>query len=446
MQWKPKIKALILVAGDLAALYVALALTLAVRTSPGQAAALFAQQHVAPFTVMFVFWIIVFYIAGLYDIRRMRNTLEFFKTLCLAIVINAAFSVAFFYLVPIFGITPKVTLFLFLMLFTGLELSWRPWFNRRIARGEASIRIILVGEGETANLINEVIAQNPQMGYEVRTWFNESTDKLEAEQLHEAIRTHRAHMILIPRSLKQNSQLINLFYALLSTGVEVKDFPNFYEDLFRKVPLSELEESWFLEHLTEHQKYYDPIKRLLEFFGALALQIVLLPLEIIIALLVKLTSPGPAIYAQQRVGRSGQLFTLYKFRTMYKNAEARGVQWSQANDTRVTPLGKFLRATHLDELPQLVNILRGDLSFVGPRPERPEFVDLLKEAIPHYQLRHLVAPGLTGWAQVNYRYGASVEDAMEKLQYEIYYLKNRSLTLDLAIILKSVKLFFVSAQ
>ncbi|MEK7075474.1 MAG: exopolysaccharide biosynthesis polyprenyl glycosylphosphotransferase, partial [Patescibacteria group bacterium] len=192
--------------------------------------------------------------------------------------------------------------------------------------------------------------------------------------------------------------------------------------------------------------FYDAAKRTIDFCLALFFNIVFLPLILIIALLIKSTSKGLIIFKQERVGLNNESFTLFKFRTMRPDAEKNGPQWASENDSRITPFGKILRRTHLDELPQLFNILKGDLSFVGPRPERPEFVEKLKEQIPYYEIRHIIKPGLTGWAQINYRYGASVKDAYEKLQYEIYYLKNRSLILDLLIILKTVRLFFINPK
>ena len=211
----------------------------------------------------------------------------------------------------------------------------------------------------------------------------------------------------------------------------------------RKIPISTLEEVWFIENITKGNKIiYELVKRVVEISFALIVGVIFLPLSIIIAGLIKLTSPGgPMIYRQTRVGRNGNEYTLYKFRTMIPKAEAEGPRWTIPNDPRITKIGKILRRAHLDEIPQLINLLQGNLALVGPRPERPEFVEELKKKIPYYDIRHLIKPGLTGWAQINYRYGASIEDAQEKLQYELYYLKNRDLVMDLSIILKTIKLF-----
>jgi len=166
------------------------------------------------------------------------------------------------------------------------------------------------------------------------------------------------------------------------------------------------------------------------------------PVFSLIAAAILMTSRGPIIFSQKRLGYREREFTIYKFRTMVLEAERGGPQWAKPNDKRTTAVGRFLRRTHLDELPQLWNVLWGELSLIGPRPERPEFVATLEKEIPFYELRHLIRPGLTGWAQVNYRYGASIDDSYEKLQYDIHYLKNRSLALDLLIILKTIRFFF----
>ena len=167
-----------------------------------------------------------------------------------------------------------------------------------------------------------------------------------------------------------------------------------------------------------------------------------LPLFLVIPILVKSESRGPVIYSQTRTGRGGREFVLYKFRTMYTNAEQDGPRWAEQDDPRVTRVGRILRKTRLDELPQLWNVLKGDMSFVGPRPERPAFVLEIEKNVPYYELRHLVSPGITGWAQVMFPYGASIEDAVEKLQYDLYYIKNYSLLLDAVILIKTMRIVF----
>ncbi|MEQ8494877.1 MAG: exopolysaccharide biosynthesis polyprenyl glycosylphosphotransferase, partial [Gammaproteobacteria bacterium] len=180
-------------------------------------------------------------------------------------------------------------------------------------------------------------------------------------------------------------------------------------------------------------------KRILDILASLLLLLGTLPVMLVTAVAIFLESGGPVLYRQERVGHRGKLFMLYKFRSMRQDAEAGGAVWARQNDTRVTRVGAFIRKTRIDELPQLLNVLKGDMSFVGPRPERPEFVTELARAIPYYELRHYVKPGITGWAQILYPYGASINDAREKLQYDLYYLKNYSIFLDINILLQTVQ-------
>lgn len=438
---KLKVTALFLI--DVVVLYLALFLALSIRYG-ADLYARFIESHALPFTIIFVLWIAVFYIAGLYDLRRLRNNIEFLKTLSLTLFINALLTIAFFYLIPAFGISPRRNLFLFIVIFAVLETHWRRLFNKLAASGEAPNKVLLIGNGQAAEKTVEAVKHNPQLGYDIKVWLKEESANSAAENLRALVNKHSVNLIVIPRHLKQDTALATTLYELLSLGIEARDLPNFYELIFRKVPLADLEEAWFLENLIGQQKFYDSLKRAGELFIALALGIGLLPLEALIAICIKLTSPGPIIYKQVRVGRGGKHFTLYKFRTMDIHAERGGVRWADPNDARATAFGKFLRYTHLDELPQLVNIIRNELSFVGPRPERPEFVEVLSKKIPYYEIRHLTRPGVTGWAQINYRYGASVEDSYEKLEYDIYYLKNRSVVLDAAVLLRTIKSFFVN--
>lgn len=225
------------------------------------------------------------------------------------------------------------------------------------------------------------------------------------------------------------------------SGIEIVDAMSFYEQMTGKLMVEKINPSWFIfsngSRVTLFMRVY---KRVLDLLFALVGLVLVTPLIPFIALAIKLDSEGPVFFQQVRVGKGEKDFTLYKFRTMHQNAEqTTGAVWARKDDPRITRVGAFLRQTRLDEVPQLFNVLKGDMSFVGPRPERPEFVARLKEEIPYYSNRHYVKPGATGWAQVKYPYGASVEDAIEKLRYDLYYIKNYSLLLDFMIILETVK-------
>jgi len=228
-------------------------------------------------------------------------------------------------------------------------------------------------------------------------------------------------------------------------GLRIYDLTDFYEKFLQKVPVLHLRDNWFaLSHGFDllHHDVELKIKRLLDLLLAAILIVVASPLMVLAALAIKLdrqeNAKGPVFYRQLRTGVNGEEFYIVKLRTMVNNAESGGAQWTAHNDSRITLVGRYLRAWRFDEIPQLWNVCKGEMSFVGPRPERPDFNKQLENEIPYYDLRHLVKPGITGWAQVMYGYGASTEDALEKLQYDIYYIKNYSLLLDLLIVLKTL--------
>ncbi len=429
-----------LAVGDALALYASLFVMLILRYGANFYEE-FKSSHALPFTFMFALWMIVFYISGLYDLRRLRNNLDFLKTLFLTILVNGLLATAFFYFLPALKITPKTNLFIFIALFTCIEVFWRRMFNKLASSGEAPNRVLLIGNSNVSEELAALVSANPQMGYCIAARLPEVTA---GQSIREEVGKHGANVVVVPRRLKHNQTFTSELYKLLSGGIEVRDLAHFYELVTRKIPLSEVEEVWFLEHVANQPKFYEQLKRAGEILFALLLQIALLPLEAVLALVTIIVSPGPVIYKQTRVGKDAKTFTLYKFRTMRVDAERAGAQWSGIQDDRVTPFGKFLRWTHLDELPQLVNIMKGDLSFVGPRPERPEFVESLKKHIPYYEMRHIVHPGVTGWAQIHHHYAAPDADSYEKLQYDIYYIKNRSLVLDLAIIVKTLRSVFIN--
>ena len=440
-------KTFLLFLGDVAALYAALFAALAIRYG-GTLYEEFTDVHALPFTVIFIFWILIFYIAGLYDLRRLRNNLDFIKTLWLAVATSAIVSILIFYAIPLFGITPKTNLLIFTLVFAIIETFWRRAFNRIASAGSAPNKVLLIGNGAALEIENTV-RENAQLGYEILACMDETAALATPEKIQTIVDEKNINCVVVSRQLKREGRLPATLYQLFAKGLLVMDLPNFYEAVMRKVPLDDLEETWFLENIEHAAQLYDPLKRAWEFVAALALGIILLPVEALIAIIIKLMSRGPVLIRQKRVGKNGNVFTLYKFRSMVALdpsglAETGTAIWATPNDSRVTPFGKLLRASHLDELPQFINLVRGDLSFVGPRPERPEWVEKLQKQIPYYEMRLLVKPGVTGWAQLNHRADLTTDDVKQKLQYDIYYLKNRSLIFDFAIIIKTLKSFFVN--
>lgn len=224
-------------------------------------------------------------------------------------------------------------------------------------------------------------------------------------------------------------------------GLSVYPLAEFYEAFWSKLPSKLLNDNWFTLSFglrLRDRNLHWWFKRISDVIASSSLALVLLPVMLLAAIAVRLNSPGPILYSQVRSGQDGRPFRVYKFRSMYQDAEKRGAQWAQEHDPRITPVGHLLRISRVDELPQLWNVIRGDMSLIGPRPERPEFDAKLAQAIPYYDLRYCIKPGITGWAQVMYPYGASIEDAYEKLAYDLYYIKNYSIALELWIALKTI--------
>ncbi|MEX2054015.1 MAG: exopolysaccharide biosynthesis polyprenyl glycosylphosphotransferase, partial [Candidatus Colwellbacteria bacterium] len=300
--------------------------------------------------------------------------------------------------------------------------------------------VLFLGEGDQVKELIKFFKDNPELKYQS---VGVVEDKAGANKdVLERIEKGGVSLVVVRSSSKLD------IFSVLATGITTIDLEEFYERLLNKVSPEMLDDTWFIKNLENiNLEAYKFGKKVMDvivgIFGILVLIVLFIPISLAIAL----DSRGPIIFSQERVGRGGKLFRIYKFRTMKAlssdgSAEIKGARWAKADDKRITRVGRFLRDTRADELPQFWNILKGNLSFVGPRPERPEFVEKLQKEIPHYNMRHLVKPGLTGWAQINYEYGDSVKDALIKLQYDIYYAKKRSLILDMAILLKTMKVIF----
>lgn len=263
------------------------------------------------------------------------------------------------------------------------------------------------------------------------------------DEIAEIILKKRITAIVLASPNQYSENIINSLLKIKLSGIKVFSLTEFYEIYWMKVPIYYIKHKWFLlssGFTLLHNMISFRIKRVFDIF----LSFFLLPIFIVIfpflAVAIKMSSQGPIFFKQKRVGKHGRIFTIYKFRSMPIDAEETGAQWTEPKDPRVTFIGKIIRKTRLDEIPQALNVLKGDMSFIGPRPERPEFTNELQKKIPYYDLRHLIKPGITGWAQVSYHYGSSIEDAKEKLEYDLFYIKNHSIILDLKIILKTIRI------
>jgi sugar transferase (PEP-CTERM system associated) len=323
-------------------------------------------------------------------------------------------------------------------------------------------RVFLLGAGTQAALIRQMVAKGANHYFTVVGSFDPGAsprrrderrgrrDAAAAPSLQstadwlEIVRRARASEIVVALEDRRGLPVSQLLMCKID-GIQVLDYQTFWERETGRLDLDELRPSWLIFGSGFTRGIVsDALKRLFDVVVSASFLLVTLPITLATALLVKFESPGPVLYRQERVGLHGRPFEVLKFRSMRQDAENAGApQWAKLRDPRVTRIGAIIRKSRIDELPQLINVLRGDMSFVGPRPERPFFVDQLSESIPFYRERHCVKPGITGWAQINYPYGASLEDARQKLSYDLYYVKNRSLFLDLVILLSTVRVILL---
>jgi exopolysaccharide biosynthesis polyprenyl glycosylphosphotransferase len=432
-----KLTAYIIVLSDIVLLNIALIITFFLRYRTLNPENL--KEHFVAFFPLFVLFLIVFYANRLYELSAPQKINKILTQFLPAILINFVISVTYFYILQ--GkrpetITPRTNLIIFFAIFSMLFIILRR-FLHKILKRVFTIKAAIIGKNLDTEKLIKYLSDHPEFNYQVV--FNAEEDVLDINLIRRLVmESNVSTIIVLPHISKK---LIPHLSELAQMNIDFFDLPTFIETRLEKIPLSFIEESYIIEKIVWHEpKFSIALKNLIDKMVSLLIILITLPIWIIVPIIIKISSRGPIFYIQKRIGYRGRPFYLIKFRTMIEDAEKFGPQWAQENDPRVTPVGKILRKTHLDELPQLINILKGEMSFVGPRPERPEFVEELRQKIPFYDLRHLVKPGLTGWAQLNFRYGASIEDAREKLEYDLYYIKNRSLILDLAIILKTLSI------
>jgi sugar transferase (PEP-CTERM system associated) len=315
-----------------------------------------------------------------------------------------------------------------------------------------SRRVLIVGTGPEANEVAAVLNGSQRVRHDVVGFYETGVEAVNApsqtrvfsrsaDLLDLVRRLEISEVIVAVREQRGGVLPIRHLLDCRVSGVAVLDLPAFYERVRGEVPIDSLKASWLIYGQGFAQDAFRTVvKRLFDYVASMVLLVVALPVMALTAVAIWLESPGAILYRQERVGRGGRVFECLKFRSMRADAEANGVaQWAHQNDTRITRVGRFIRKYRIDELPQLLNVLRGEMSLVGPRPERPCFVKQLKEQVRFYDLRHSVKPGLTGWAQVRYSYGASVEDSTRKLQFDLYYVKNHSLFLDLIVLVETVR-------
>ncbi|NTW98018.1 MAG: sugar transferase, partial [Oscillochloris sp.] len=440
------------------------------------------------FPVMVGFWISLAWLNDLYDVVSATDKLMTAgRVLIVAGLTFMVYLVAFF-LAPREAL-PRIFFVSFLLVNTGSFLLWRSIYASWHSRAPMQYRILIVGDGMMARTLSAVLQHTPQVKYTVIGYVSVDAQEdviLEREvggaaavaqpptqmigrqhlrqsdggephatlpvlgsqqDLGYLVNHLRVHEVVVALEQPLDQAAFQSLIECQAWGVKVSDMADLYEKLNYSIPVEYISPAWAL-HAIQDRPVFNRVqlafKRLLDVTLAGLGLLLLLPLFPIVALAIKLSAPGPLFYRQTRCGQAGQPFTILKFRSMAVDAEGDGqARWATRGDDRITPVGRLLRKTRIDELPQLVNVLRGEMSIVGPRPERPEFVAKLQSEVPFYYTRLMVKPGITGWAQIHYDYGNTVEDALIKLQYDFYYLRYWSIWLDLYTIFQTIKVIFM---
>ncbi len=375
-----------------------------------------------------------------YDESILGTPADYLRMLVVLALVLGTMGIAFPSFLP--GDGPALGfVFLILALF-----AWRALYGWLVKQPYLRERVYVLGMGDRAERVVEGLRKRKELGIEVVGWAGNLPGEVTRESVGEHLvglaRASGVHRVIVAMPDRRGTLPVDELLGLRLAGVKVEEATSWLEKIYGRIEVEQLYPSWliFAEGF-RFSLFFRMVRRVLNFVVALVGLAVCLPLIPFIMLAVKLSSPGPALYKQKRVGRGGAPFYCYKFRTMVQDAEAdTGATWALDDDPRITRVGKILRVLRLDEIPQLWCVLKGDMNFVGPRPERPEFVEWLSREIPYYGVRHAVRPGITGWAQVQYKYGNTLEDAREKLQYDLFYIKNASLGLDVLIWFQTVKI------
>jgi sugar transferase (PEP-CTERM system associated) len=388
-----------------------------------------------------------FYYAGLYDFHAVRSTRANYQRVLQALALGSVILFLVWYIIPILQLGRGV--FLSAMALTALVLpSWRVVYDRVATNEGFQRRVVILGNGPLAKELAEMITERSDVGLELVGML--ARDSIQIDPTQNVVGTYRelfdivskleVQLVLVAYPDRRGTLPVEQLLEVKFRGVEVEEGVSFYERNTSKLYVRELKPSQliFAEGFAARPGTRR-LKRILDVAVSLIGIVLASPLMILTTIAIRLESPGPTLYSQVRAGEFGKLFTIYKFRSMRTDAEKAGAQFAQENDPRVTRVGKFIRKTRLDELPQLWNVLRGDMSMVGPRPERPVFIEQLEQQVPFFKQRLYVKPGVTGHAQVRCRYGASTDDMVEKLQYDLYYIKSYNLFFDLSIMLDTVK-------
>jgi len=440
------VRMIVLLAGEAAVVCTAFVLAVLIRTGAQSSLVLGSENGFFKILGFTLLALILLYYTDLYGSQWIPDRVEFYSRLLLGLGLLSLLLGGISYAFPSLVIENGVLSLGFILVALGL-FGWREAYLWIIKQAVFRERVVVVGTGNRAARIKAILLSRPELGMDVMDIPGLNGEIPESPSdttptLVTRARNAGIHQVIVALSDRRGSMPMTDLLTLRLRGIKIEDGTTFLEKISGKLEVDEIRPSALIFTTGFRMDlFYSMLRRMISFSLALAGLIVVFPLIPIISFLIKLTSRGPVLYVQRRVGLNGKAFSCIKFRTMRDKAEAgTGAVWANTQDARVTWIGRWLRVARLDEIPQLWNVLRGDMAFVGPRPERPEFVEWLRKEIPYYDIRHIVRPGVTGWAQVRYRYGSSLEDAREKLKYDLYYLKHMSLSLDFVILFHTIKI------
>lgn len=423
----------ILFVGDIILLYASLYLALAFRywAIPTEE---ILKNHLSPFSIIIAVWLLIFFIGGLYEKHTLILKSRLPQTVLNVQIINSFLAVLFFYFIPYFGIAPKTNLFIYLLFSFVFVLVWRIYGDRTLHK-TVKERGILIGSGLEMKELKEEVNNNPRYAMEFVSFIDlNNLDGMDfKEEVISRIYSEDIQIIVVDLKNEKVEPILPHLYNLIFSKVKFIDMYKVYEDIFDSVPLSLVRYNWFLENIsTESKTTYDFLKRLMDISMSFVVGVISIIIYPIVFVLIKFDDGGSIFFVQDRIAKGNKVVKVAKFRSMKEDGSK-----------QVTRIGKWLRSLRIDELPQLWSVLNGDMSMIGPRPELPTLVKHYEEEIPYYNIRHLIKPGLSGWAQLYQKdppkVSADAEKTRRKLSFDLYYIKNRSLMLDIKIALKTLK-------
>lgn len=405
--------------------------------------------------ITIVLYLMMIYIFDLYNIRRpFINQSTAFRA-ALAVICAGLLAMSVFYAIPQYRYGRGLFLAQMVIVWCFI-FGWRCIFNLTFMNREVKRRILVIGAGKAAKAFNDLI-NTIDSPYQIIGFLDDNLNPQgpieelkpilgRTNQLIEVAGTENISKAVLAITHHRPPALVRNILEARLKGVNITDMPAVYEDLTGAIPVGHLRYDWLLfadgfNLLSKH--FIRKIKRLIDFGVSGLLLVATAPVMLITAIAIRKDSPGPVFYRQKRVGHNERVFTIWKFRSMYVESDMENInKWVNDEEKRITPVGRWIRKLRIDELPQIINVFQGEMSLIGPRPEQPGFVEELQKLLPYYRVRHYVAPGITGWAQVKYHYAASTEESLKKLEYDIYYIKNMSLILDARIMLKTIRVVF----